>query len=167
MALPRVGSLEVAEDADFQHRSWRVQRVGWIVMALVVLGALSGLFGAGPLSRAVKESAELSIEYARFARLQKPVRLTLRFPAQAAHNGEVRVWLDRRYVEKATLERVVPQPQHVETSPERLTYVFAVAGGGEGLAAATFHMEFDSFGLVEGRAGTGSRALSFRQLVYP
>lgn len=166
MALPRVGSLEVAEDPAFQHRSWRIQRIGWLVMALLVLGALGGVFGAGPLSRATEESAELSVEYPRFARLQAPVRLTLRFPAQAARNGEVRLWLERRYVEKAKLERVVPQPREVEASPERLTYVFAVAGG-EGLAAATFHLEFDTFGLVEGRAGTGSRVLSFRQLVYP
>ncbi len=39
----RVGGLETNQDLDFQHCSRAVQRVGWVVMALVVLTTLLGL----------------------------------------------------------------------------------------------------------------------------
>ena len=32
----RVGEIEVDEDPDFLTRSWGVQRIGWIVMVLIV-----------------------------------------------------------------------------------------------------------------------------------
>ena len=44
----RVGDLEIHQDLPFQRRSWTVQRVGWAIMALVVLaGLLGGLWLRG------------------------------------------------------------------------------------------------------------------------
>jgi hypothetical protein len=43
--LKRVSDLEVNEELEFQRRDWMAQRVGWTVMALVVVVALLGLLG--------------------------------------------------------------------------------------------------------------------------
>lgn len=51
--IRRVGELEIEEDLDFQRRMWRLQQIGWALLVLVVVAALLGLFGKGPLSRAV------------------------------------------------------------------------------------------------------------------
>jgi hypothetical protein len=44
--LKRIGDVEINQDLDFQRRCWTVQRIGWIVMAVLVLSALLGVFGA-------------------------------------------------------------------------------------------------------------------------
>lgn len=46
----RVGDLEIEEDLDHQRRCWKLERASWAVMALVLLAAMAGLFGSGPLS---------------------------------------------------------------------------------------------------------------------
>ena len=51
-SMQRVGDLEIEQDHDFQRRSWRLQRAGWIVLSLVLLAGLLGLFGSGPLAHA-------------------------------------------------------------------------------------------------------------------
>lgn len=42
--------LELTEDFTFEQREWKVQRIAWLIMALLVLLGLLGLFGAGPMS---------------------------------------------------------------------------------------------------------------------
>lgn len=48
----RQRSLQIREDPAFQHRQWRVQRVGWLTIGLLLVLALAGVFGKGPASHA-------------------------------------------------------------------------------------------------------------------
>jgi hypothetical protein len=41
----------VQEHMRFQHRTWLIERIGWFVLAFIVLLALLGLFGSGFLSK--------------------------------------------------------------------------------------------------------------------
>jgi len=68
----KVGDLQINEDMEFQRRSWIVQRVGWLVFALVILLAALGLFGDGILSdaKAGQEEGALWLEYPRFKRFE-------------------------------------------------------------------------------------------------
>lgn len=43
----RIGDLEISQDLEFQKRSWTIQRVGWVVIALLILAGLLGVFGKG------------------------------------------------------------------------------------------------------------------------
>jgi hypothetical protein len=66
--------MEVNADIEFQRRVWRVQRIGWLIIAAVIVAALLGVFGGGPLSRAAVQGDGLRLEYERFARLQQSTR---------------------------------------------------------------------------------------------
>lgn len=170
MARTRVDGLDVAQDLAFQRRDWVAQRVGWGVMALILIAAGAGLFGGGgPLSRTEARSADgsLRIEYERFAHQQTPTRLRFAFPADAERKGEVRLWIERAYIEKTRIEHVLPMPQRVELGSERLTYVFA-AGALREAGAAVFDLKIDHVGRLAGRAGidAGPQA-AFRHFVYP
>jgi hypothetical protein len=148
---------------------WRVERAGLVAMALVIVAALTGLTGGGPLSRAQARTADgrLTLEYERFMRWDAPAPLRLRFDASAADGGEIRVWLDRGYLRDVKIERVVPEPQKVQLGAGRVTYVFPSAGGSAG-DTVTMYVEPQSVGAVSLRAGlAGGRALAARQLVYP
>lgn len=169
MPSNRRGSLEIAEDFPFQRRSWLVQRVAWGFMALAILAALSGLFGSGPLSNAQSATPDglLRIEYERFGRHNAPLTLRLHFARKVARDGEVRLWIDRAYLEDMKPERILPEPKNVEVGGERLLYVFPL-GSAEGPGAITFDLKPGSAGVIHGRAGVdGGGELRFRQIIYP
>jgi hypothetical protein len=165
------GDLEISENLDFQRRVWAFQRVGWVLMALVVLVALLGLLGPGLLSTSAKaenENANLSIrEYERFLRFFKPTDLRLQLDPGATTDGEAHVWLDRQYVEGFQVQRVTPEPESVEVGPDRLTYVFNVDEL-EGPTAVAFNLQPQKFGRLQGQVGLeGEEPVSFGQFVYP
>ena len=85
---PYVG-LEVHEDMRLVRRSWVVQRIGWGVMAALLLAALLGLFGTGPLSRATATApgGAVTLDYDRFGRYLGPATLLIRVGPGAAPGG--------------------------------------------------------------------------------
>jgi hypothetical protein len=170
--VKRVGDLEVNEDLRFQRRMWVAQRVGWIVMALVVLAALLGLLGPGLLSTSAKAGSEgtsLSVEeYERVLRYRKPTTLRLGLGEGAVTGtGEARLWLDRKYLESFQVQKVTPEPDSVEAGPDRLTYVFDVRELSEP-TSVTFELQPEKMGLLRPQVGLDDgEQVSLDQFVYP
>ena len=163
------GGLEIDDDPAFAERSWRWQRVGWVVVLAVLIAALAGLLGAGPLGhRNARVPGQLRVEYQRFARYEAPQTLTVRIEPAATRADEVRLWLDRHYLEGTRLEAVTPSPIRVEAAADRLVYVFALSQPGEP-ATIVFRMQSEQIGRIAGRLGLvgGEGAVAFSQLVYP
>src|SRR5437763_389442 len=104
--IPRVGDLEVGQDLDFLRRAWVLQRVGWGVLALLVLAAVLGLVGPGPLCRAVEADSAglLRLEYERFEHLETNATLRLHLAPGVAQEGKVRLALSQDYLRGVELE---------------------------------------------------------------
>jgi hypothetical protein len=168
-SIQRVGDLEIGQDLEFQRRAWVVQRIGWGVMALLVLAALIGLFGPGLISSAAigEQGQPLRVEYNRFVRNQSPTSLTIQIGPGAAREGEARIWLDRTYLESVLVQQITPEPDRVEAGPDRLIYVFTAAQPDQP-TAVQFHLQPQQGGLLQGRVGlVDGQPLSFGQFVYP
>lgn len=169
--MKRVGDLEVAEDMKAQRRNWRFQAVGSVFMVLLALAGLLGLLGGtGPLSRATAGNGggPLSVtEYERFLRFGKPSTLEVRLEEAATGGAETRVWLDRDYVRGVEFQEIDPEPVSVETTPGRVYYELDAGSGGP--VTATFELEPDEIGPLQGRMGLddGGAPVSFGQFVYP
>ena len=164
--LRRVGDLEIEQHLDLQERLWRFQRIGWGIMALLVLAALSGLTGSGPLSRAWAGSPGdlLRVRYDRFLRAESLSALEVHL---GPSGRETRIWFSRDYLEAVPFERAVPEPERVEMGPDRVTYVFRQAAAG-GTGRITFYGPVTTVGRVEGRVGLpGGPEVRFGQFVYP
>lgn len=167
--MKQVGSLEVYEDLPFQERSWKIQRFGWILMGLAVMGALLGLFGPGPLSSASqgRQGGPLRLEYNRFERFQSPATLHIHLKPGVEKEGAVRVWINHDYLKGVQIRGITPEPDEVEGGPDRLTYLFRVEKSGPP-KEITFHLETEQFGLLPGRIGLNTgEELAFRQWIYP
>jgi hypothetical protein len=165
--LARVGDLEVAQDPEFQRREWRVQRVGRIVMAVIVAGGVLGLFGTGPLSRATAtDPGGLRVEYGRFERVQAPTTLRIHVHPRAVSAGRAEVWIDREYLLESQVVDVNPPPAAVAVTADRVVYAFDVREPGRP-AVVVVHLRHQRAGLPTGRVGVANGAVSFRQLVYP
>lgn len=165
--VQQVGDLEIAEDLHYQRRAWTIQRIGRAVMALIIAAALAGLIGTGPLSSAVAHSGPLHVAYHRFERLNAPGLLSIRVAGNVAAGNQIRIWLDRDYVDSLQVQQITPQPAQTLVGANRLIYVFDVAAGNR-QTVIVFDLRFQAFGLHHGRVGlVGGPVASFRQFVYP
>jgi hypothetical protein len=119
MATRRASSLEAENDLPLQHRTWRIQRAGWV--------AFAGLFGNGPLSHAEAGSQEsgLRVAYERFARLQAPTELILRIDPRLARDGELAVVLSGATIRNLEISSIAPPPNGTGIGPEAAILRFA------------------------------------------
>ena len=163
-------ALEIDESESFQRRDWRVQRVGWGVLALIAVAALLGAFGKGVLASAETTSAEgtLQLRYERLVRLHAPARLEFTVaPGLAGADGRVRLWLDRAYADQLQITGVQPEPAEVSVTPALLMYQFAVADGGRPVLV-TFSVQHDRAGISRASAGVLPRGtVQLDQFVFP
>jgi hypothetical protein len=156
----------------FQQRAWIVERAGWIVMALIALAGLIGLFGSGPLSGAVAgdPSSPLWVKYERFIRTQAPTSIRVYAGADLIQSGQLKLWVNRSFLNHYQVQDVTPHPQETTIQPQRLTYTFAALKG-NGPAVITFHLMPQGVGRHAAQIGCGPAeselSVSFWQLAYP
>lgn len=118
----------VEEDMRFQRRFWRVQRIGWAFMALVLIAAALGVFSEGPLSWTHAQGDQVTVEYQRVYRNGAPSELVLSF--SPGFDGERTVILPHSLLQKVTLETITPTPERSETQADGLHLTFAVPDAG-------------------------------------
>lgn len=166
MGQPAYPGLEVDEDLAFQRGAWVVQRVAWSLFAAIIVAALLGLFGRGLLSSAESSAGggDLSASYDRVARILTPTTLEVTLPVDG---DEVKLWVDRQYLDRMGLQDVHPDPDSVEGSAERWTYTFKPAPDATELVVI-FQLKPQSVGKANAKLGAeGGPGLDFSQLVLP
>jgi hypothetical protein len=159
---------EVDEDLVFQQRDWRVQRVAWALLALIVLAGLAGLLGPGPLSKTEARSGDaLEVEYERFVRHGSHAELQVKIGIPRPNPGTVQVAISREYLSAMNLQQVIPLPARVRSAGRSLLYAFESAPG-KALVQATFVIEPEELGshTAEIAVADGSR-VTIRQFTYP
>lgn len=165
----RVGDLEIHQNVPFQQMCWKLQRACWVVMTLVIVAAIAGLIGTGPVSdvSAGKPGDAIWVEYQRFARLCAPEELKVHVGKGQARDGRVTVWLNREFVEGLQVEEVTPHPESVEAFGDRLAYVFRTPNPADEVAV-TFDVQPKSWGRQRGTVGVaGGTSVALARLVYP
>src|SRR5919199_717735 len=163
------GELEIAEDIDFQRRTWTVQRIGWVGIALIALASLLGLFGPGLLGRSVAGDRQSSLwmEYSRFERSKGEAMLRIYLGPLSAPENKARLWVSREYLDGVQLRQVTPEPESVEAGPDRMTFVFRLSDPGRP-TAVTFYVEPEKVGRLPGRVGLADeQPINFSQFIYP
>jgi hypothetical protein len=158
----REAQLQIEEDLEFQQRDWRVQRVGWIGLALLITGALFGLFGTGPLSHSIIKGDGIELKYERFARLDRLTRLRFELIGEAQET--TRLSIGRAYLDAVQIEQITPVPVRAEARPDRLVYEFPRHGA----AGIIFYVKPVNFGIITGQAQVHKAApIGFKQFIYP
>jgi len=157
------GEVASPEAFAFQQRSWRMERTAWAAMALLVLAALLGLFGGGPVGERTLHGDGLELRHDAFARLGTPTPLELRV---APADGVARVALAADLLARVRVESVWPTPARIEASAAWTTFQVATSG----VEPVRLRVELvpEEVGLLEGAARSdGGEALAFRLVVYP
>jgi hypothetical protein len=145
--------------------SWRIERAGWAGIALLLILALLGLFGPGPISSATSSSGPVSLSYQRFVRVSAPAALQLRVAPELSQAGELRTALDQNYLNAIQMEAIVPVPKRATAQANAVEYVFETQPGAP--VTILFHYKFRAPGLQTGKLAVGNSTLEFKQFVYP
>lgn len=163
--------LDLNQDLLFQRRSWRVQRVAWVVMAGIVVAALLGLFGSGPLSSATVSTPNgvIQVRYERFGRLDSPLVTNVRLaPGTGDADGRVRLWVSREYLSRVAGDGLSPVPESTLTAADRVVFVFRLTDPAQPVDI-TFYLNTEKVGSLTGQFGlvNSKPVLAIRQFIYP
>lgn len=160
-------TLDIRDDLVFERREWFVQRVGWGVLVAILLLAIAGLLGKGPLSRATASDGALRVDYERFLHADAPasMRLTVAKPS----GDVVRLSFDQAYLDALDVQRLQPQP--VRTLPAGNSSVMEFPAQ----AGQDFHLSIDAMppssavtqGVIRVLQPAPGATVRIRQLVYP
>ena len=161
-------NAHIDQDEAFERRSFHVQRAGWIVMALIVMAAATGLLGSGPLAKSTAAAAgAFTVEYERLTRYQAAQTLQIHLQPAVTGRREARVWLSRQFLDSSKIDTIVPTPVRVEGSADRIHYVFHMAKPGDPLLVS-FNIQAEQIGLVDARIGVDDgHEVRVKQFVYP
>lgn len=164
----RRDALELHTDIGFVRREWVVQRVAWGLMLLVVVAAVAGVFGTGPLSSTTVRSDDgaMEVAYSRFLRVTAISQLDLEIDPSVMEGGQVELWVSREYLAAVDIDDILPEPSSVSTSADGVTFTIEVEG--ESPAVISIDIEPTGIGSHAGELGVvdGPR-VRVSQFVYP
>lgn len=156
------------EDMPHERVVWKIQRWGWVMLTLILLAALAGLFGHGPLGKAEagQRNSAVWAEYDRLGRYQAPAVLKVHLNT-TANTSLPAIWFTREFLERMEVEAIHPTPERAQASGDRVIYIFSLARTNEPTVIA-FHVKPSEFGKTPVSLGlVGGPELRFSQFIYP
>lgn len=169
MSVQRIGDIEVGQDLDFQRREWVIQRVAWYVMVLILILAVVGIFGRGPIAQATAraDDASLLVRYDRVDRRRAPAHLEIELAPGTAQHGQIEVWIAEEFLRRIELRGVLPEPAEMRGAGDRTIFVFAIADPNQS-TRVTLDFEHESAGRAQIRVGlVGGPDVTVTQFVFP
>jgi len=159
--------LQLDQDIRFQYRHWRLERLGWVCIALVICAGLLGAFGHHPLARKIEQTPDkrLLVEYDRYARYDSSVEFRVTVEPDQHTAAELRLWFDQEYLDSVKVLGVSPLPIRGEAGDGRRAFVFQKDGS---RFTAIFFLQFQRAGIVRGTLRANEEdTLSFHHVVWP
>ena len=158
--------LDIDQDLEFQRRDWTFERIGWLAMLLVIVAALVGFLGDGPVSRAQARASDQSIrvEYGRFARRGAMTELTVVVRRDSSSNA-VTLWVSDTFLRGVHVKGIEPDPVRQLSAGDRTLFDIVVAADSARLTFAFTPRETGARRVELGLMGREPLALT--QFVFP
>jgi hypothetical protein len=161
--------FQIDADLAYQERIWRAQRIGWLVFVALIIAALIGLLGPGPLSStsAGAPADGLWIEYDRFARQDAPTTIVLHADRRLARGDEIGLVLSGDAVRGLELTSTTPPADGSGVAHDGVVLRFRTDRQ-PGTLTIVLHVKPQRMGLHSSRIGlAGGPAYDIRQWIFP
>lgn len=151
-----------------QPLEWRFERIGWVVIGVLLLLGLAGAFGDGALASASAASTDQKAvaQYARIVRLRAPATIALEIAAGTTGDSASVVSFDAGLLSGFDVQRVTPLPIQSRASDQRTDFIFVRADARHPLKVV-FIMLPTSLGSRRGTVETSHGPIEFSQFVLP
>lgn len=140
-----------------------MERVGWVMLALVLFGSLAGAGGAGVVSWSQVQGPRglLTLEYERIEHREADATITARL--RVAESGQVSLRVGGGWFDAVDLRGVVPEPEQQIATADGVVLVVRVEGPAD--VAVDISFRAIQAGLLTGEIGFGDETVTFQQLV--
>ncbi len=153
-------TLDLKEEIDLQEKGWKVQRIGWVIIALIVIAAALGFFGLGPVSKQKQQFGNNSIEFERYMRYEAEVEIKLNV---TPNNGLAVLTVPQQYLESFEISKVMPQPEKQEIVNDNYQFTFLT----QSPSIVRVFLIPKKIGSVEGQITVNNQAITISQYIYP
>ncbi|MDH1265217.1 MULTISPECIES: hypothetical protein [unclassified Pseudomonas] len=156
----------VKENVRLQAQQWRLERIGFFVLLLLIILCLLGLFSGGPLSQVQQRTAsgDLQVDYQRF--LRNGATTTLVVTVRSRDGGEAGVQFEGELLDSGRIESVVPEPLG-SASHAHSGVALRFEPDAEGVARVHVSFRSDAVGLYRFRVVANGEALDLQHFIYP
>ena len=129
-ADPVNGELEVGFDQAFERRWLFAERLGRIIMLLIVGVAIAGLLGRGPYSHESEKNSDgsLTVDFEPVARSQTGTQVSFHIDNPTA-SPTLDLFIGSTAVEPMGLQRILPQPLNTQAVEGGLKLTIAIPPG--------------------------------------
>ncbi|WP_353130135.1 hypothetical protein [Parapedobacter pyrenivorans] len=154
-------SLELDEKLSHQVKGWNAQKIGGMVIVLIIVLTALGLFGNGLLSSKKVVQHGANLQYERFLRYEKEA--DIRWWVSGGRETTFRIPV--QYLDYFKIENVVPEGYETHISGGYLTYTFSTDQ-----PAATivhFYLMPQKIGNITGAWKVNDRDFRITHFIYP
>jgi hypothetical protein len=139
-----------------------VHRVGGVVGLLLLVAAIAGLFGEGPVAHATAKSSDgtLQVDYDRFVRTAASTSFQITLPKGS---GRTNFAISADYLQNANVNAVTPQPSDETVLPDRVVFTVQQTGSGQVEVSLTP----ENIGRHQVTIWTHDAHVTFSTLTYP
>jgi len=151
--------LQIAEEVSHTQRSWKLQKVAWVILFILVAITCTGLFGDGALSFNAIYKQGVSIQYDRFFRYQaeKSIRIS------SAKTDIAKVAIAQSLTNYFKVTQVVPEPSRSYIEDNKRVYEFEASKN----KIVLFYLTPMEPGNVEGDVVVNGVVFRLKHLIYP
>lgn len=154
-------NLEIDEHIHLHKRSWKVQRIGWILIYTFIAAAALGLFGDGWLSKRKIINDAATVEYDRFFRQEAYMQFKVNITA--SDNTGAIVSFPNEYLKHFKIASITPEPKENNISGKQVNYYFP----GAAPMNIVFYLSPQTTGNVEGNVAVNNNRFTISHFIYP
>lgn len=153
-------SLDLEDEIRLHETGWTIQRIGWVVILLLLVASALGVFGTGILSKKNITKNGHNIIFEKFVRYEAPMQLTVDAKSK---NNKIEIRIPQTYFKSIELDKIVPEPHRRDLADGMAIFTFE----SKDPTAIKFYLIPEKTGLVKAVFKVNESDFSITHLIYP
>lgn len=156
--------LELEDNVEHHRLFWRIKRVIWVLMLVIVITGLSGFTGGGISSQRTVINDGLAVTYERYSR--KASIIPFQIHIENISSDTFLLKFNNDYLNKFLIKNISPAPLFTVAGQNSRSLYF-LKERSSSKVDITIHMKSEEIGNVYTMVETDNAKLNLKQLILP